>query len=47
MIFSEEAGSKVLLGIWLFVLPTPCSGFSSLETELEIEDLRAECLRDR
>lgn len=44
MIFSEEAGSKVLLGIWLFPLPTPHAWFLSLETSLEVEALRAGCL---
>lgn len=38
MIFSEEAGSKVLLGIWLFTLPTPHAWFLSLEASWEVEE---------
>lgn len=44
---SEEAGSKLLLGIWLFFPPTLRAKILSLKTGLEIENLRAEeCLWD-
>lgn len=38
MVFSEEAGSKVLLGTWLFPLLTPYACFSSLGTRLEMAE---------